>query len=143
MEPVYNTNVRTETVQVPANQIIHQPVVQSYVHQKEIHHVQTPVVKRVPVQRPFAVPTPVIKKVPIVRKIPVPVPSEKDRGTKIVNLTRLHLKMPEKVSSSSSSSSEQSVECGHSHYQDGYSYNSPHMNKYGQSGCNGCPNNYQ
>ena len=27
MEPVYNTKVRTETVQVPANQIIRQPVV--------------------------------------------------------------------------------------------------------------------
>lgn len=51
--------------------------------------------------------------------------------------------MPEQRSSSSSSSeSKQSVECGHSHYENGYSYNSPDMNKYGLKGCNGCPANY-
>lgn len=50
--------------------------------------------------------------------------------------------MPEEKASSSSESVEKEVECGHSHYQGGYSWNTPDMNKWGQSGCNGCPMNY-
>ena len=56
-------------------------------------------------------------------------------------MTRLSLKMPEEQSSSSSD--EQTMAgCGHSHYQGGYSWNTPSMNKWGQSGCNGCPLNF-
>ena len=87
----FKTTNRVETVQVPGNQIITQPVVQKYVEQRDIHHIQQPSVVKVPVHRPYPVPTPVVKKVPIVRKIPVPVASKKNKGTKIINLSKVTL----------------------------------------------------
>lgn len=87
--------------------------------------------------RPVPVPTPVLNKVPIVRRIPVPVASEKNRGTKILNSTNVHVHMPESEESSESSESEE-IDLGHSHYQNGYSWND--RNKWGGYGCNmpGC-----
>ena len=95
MDPIteptkYNTQSRTQTVTAPAQQIITQPVVQEYVHEREIHHVQNPVVRRVPVARPVPVPTPVLNKVPIVRRIPIPVQKKGNKGMKIYNYSNLN-----------------------------------------------------
>lgn len=92
VEPTqYNTRSRTQTIQTPGHQIITQPIIQNYVEQRDIHHVQQPVVQRIPVHRPYPVPTPVIKKVPIVRRIPVPVVRKSSGGTKIYNLSKITL----------------------------------------------------
>ena len=87
----YKTTNRVETVQVPGNQIITQPIIQRTVEQRNIHHVQTPQVNRVAVHRPYPVPTPVIKKVPVIRRIPVPSMKKQRGGTKIVNLQKVAL----------------------------------------------------
>lgn len=93
-EPMYKRSTRTQTVKVPGQKVITQPVIQEYYKEKEIHHVQNPVVKRIPVQRPVPVPTPVLNKVPVIRKIPVPIANKKKRGTKIMNETNVHVHMP-------------------------------------------------
>ena len=105
-ETQYNTQNRVQTVNAPAKQVITQPVVQEYVHEREIHHVQNPVVRRVPVARPVPVPTPVLNKVPIIRRIPVPIRKKGSGATKIYNYSNLNFHKGESYSSSSSSSEE-------------------------------------
>ena len=65
----YKQEMRVQTVQAPAKQIITQPVHQHFIKHKEVHHIHRPIIKKKYVVKKVKVPTPVIQKIPIVRKV--------------------------------------------------------------------------
>lgn len=104
--PFIKTVQREQLVTIPGQKIITQPIIQEIQNEKEIHYIQQPKIKKIPMRRAVPVPHAVLNKVPVIRKIPIPIENKNQKkGMKIYNYSNLNF-----YGGSSSSSSQESEE---------------------------------